>query len=129
MAVILIVEDRAATRHVIGEYLTALFPEARILTAESGETGLELARRTRPSVVILDLHLPGMGGFEFAERLRQMPATASLPIVALTEDMRPDTLLRAEAAGFAAFLHKPANMDRLETVVRLLLEGTPHRAN
>jgi CheY-like chemotaxis protein len=48
-----------------------------------------------------------------------------VPIVALTGDLSPDTLRRAEAAGFAAFLRKPADMDRLETVLRSLLESTP----
>lgn len=129
MAVILIVEDQPDTRQALGEYLTALFPEARILMSESGETGLALARHTRPSVVILNLQLRGIGGFEFAERLRQMLATTDLSIVALTGDMRPDTLLRAEAAGFVALLRKPVDVGRLDGVLRPLLEGTPHRSN
>ena len=124
MAVIMIVEDHADTRQALGEYLSALFPRARVLMTESGENGLELARRTRPSVVLLDLHLRGITGFEFADRLRQVPTLAGVPIVALTGDMRPDTLLRAETAGFVAFLRKPADMDRLETVLRPLLEDT-----
>jgi len=123
MKSILVVEDDLDTRQALGEYLATLFPEARVLMTDSGETGLELARRTRPSVVLLDLHLKAMGGFEFAERLRALPAGADVPIVALTGDMSPDTLLKAEAAGFVAFLRKPADMDRLETVLRLLFEG------
>jgi CheY-like chemotaxis protein len=123
MRSILVVEDDLDTRQALGEYLARLFPEARVLMTDSGETGLELARRTRPSVVLLDLHLKAMGGFEFAERLRALPAGADVPIVALTGDMSPDTLLKAEAAGFVAFLRKPAGMDRLEPVLRLLLEG------
>ena len=128
MQSILIVEDDAETRQALGEYLATLFPEARVLMTESGETGLELARRTSPNVVLLDLRLKGIGGFEFAERLRRLPVGAGIPIVALTGDMSPDTLLRAEAAGFVAFLRKPADMDRLETVLRPLFEGTA-RAN
>ncbi|MGH7392618.1 MAG: response regulator [Candidatus Rokuibacteriota bacterium] len=124
MRSILVVEDDLETRQALGEYLGIVFSEARVLMTDSGETGLELARRTRPSVVLLDLRLKGMGGFEFAERLRCLPAGAGVPIVALTGDMRPDTLLKAEAAGFVAFLRKPADMDRLETVLRPLFEGT-----
>ncbi len=126
MRSILVVEDDADTRQAIGEYLAMLFPEARVLMTDSGETGLELARRTRPSVVLLDLRLKAMGGFEFAERLRGLRAGADVPIVALTGDMSPDTLLKAEAAGFVAFLRKPADVDRLETVLRPLFEGTTH---
>jgi CheY-like chemotaxis protein len=124
MAVILVVEDDADTRRAIGEYLTALFPEVRVVMSESGESALDLAPRTRPTVVLLDLHLRGISGFEFAAQLRSSPAALTVPIVALTGDMSPDTLLRAEAAGFVAFLRKPADMDRLETVLRPLLEGT-----
>lgn len=124
MQSILIVEDDADTRQALGEYLASLFPAARVLMTDSGETGLELARRTRPSVVLLDLRLRGMGGFDFAERLRRLPIGTGVPIVALTGDLSPDTLQRAEAAGFAAFLRKPADVDRLEAVLRPLFEGT-----
>ena len=127
MPVILVVEDDADTRQELGEYLTTLFPGARVMMTESGETGLELARRTPPSIVLLDLRLRGIGGFEFAERLREALPLPGTPIVALTGDMSPATLLRAEEAGFAAFLRKPADMDRLEAVLRPLLEQAPSR--
>jgi CheY-like chemotaxis protein len=120
--VVLVVEDDADTRVALGEYLGTVFPRARILVSESGEAGLELALRTRPTVVLLDLRLRGISGFEFAERLRRV-AGSSCAIVALTGDMSPDTLLRAEGAGFQAFLRKPADMDRLEAVLRPMLEA------
>ncbi|MBM3218774.1 MAG: response regulator [Candidatus Rokubacteria bacterium] len=121
--VIMVVEDDADTRLAIGEYLKTVFPDARIVMSESGEAGLELARRTRPRVIVLDLRLRGIGGFEFAERLKTDPGAAGVAIVALTGDMSPDTLMKAEAAGFKAFLRKPADMDRLEMVLRPLLQA------
>jgi CheY-like chemotaxis protein len=121
--VIMVVEDDTDTRLALGEYLKTVFPEARIVMSESGEAGLELARRTRPRVVLLDLRLRGIGGFEFADRLRTEPGADGVAIVALTGDMSPDTLMKAEAAGFKAFLRKPADMDRLEMVLRPLLQG------
>jgi CheY-like chemotaxis protein len=122
MPVILVVEDDPDTRRAIGEYLTTLFPRARIVTSESAEKALALAERIVPRVVLLDLRLGGMQGFELAERLRgHGPDTA---IVALTGDTSPDTLLKAEEAGFTAFLRKPADLDRLEAVLRPLLSGT-----
>jgi CheY-like chemotaxis protein len=102
--------------------LKTVFPEARIVMSESGEAGLELAGRTRPRVIVLDLRLRGIGGFEFAERLRDQDNADGVAIVALTGDMSPDTLMKAEAAGFKAFLRKPADMDRLEMVLRPLLQ-------
>ena len=122
--VIMVVEDDSDTRLALGEYLKTFFPEARIVMSESGEAGLELARRTRPRVIVLDIRLRGIGGFEFADRLRDEPGGADgVAIVALTGDMSPDTLRKAEAAGFKAFLRKPADMDRLEMVLRPLLQG------
>lgn len=121
--VIMVVEDDADTRLAIGEYLKTVFPDARIVMSESGEAGLELTRRTWPRVIVLDLRLRGIGGFEFAERLKTDPGAAGVAIVALTGDMSPDTLMKAEAAGFKAFLRKPADMDRLEMVLRPLLQA------
>jgi CheY-like chemotaxis protein len=122
--VIMVVEDDPDTRLALGEYLKTVFPEERIVMSESGEAGLELARRTRPRVIVLDLRLRGIGGFEFADRLRGEPGGGDgVAIVALTGDMSPDTLMKAEAAGFKAFLRKPADMDRLEMVLRPLLHG------
>jgi two-component system, sensor histidine kinase len=121
--VIMVVEDEPDTRLAIGEYLKTVFPEMRIVMSESGEAGLELARRTQPRVIVLDIRLRGIGGFEFADRLRCEPGADGVAIVALTGDMSPDTLMKAEAAGFKAFLRKPADMDRLEMVLRPLLQG------
>lgn len=121
MPIILVVEDDTETRHALGEILTALFPASRILMTESGEAGLELIRRTRPSVVLLDLNLRGIHGFEFADRVRGLDGIPAPPIVALTGDLSPATLMRAEALGFAGFLHKPADIDQLETVLRPFL--------
>jgi CheY-like chemotaxis protein len=120
--VLLVVEDDTDTRQALGEYLTALFPDARVLMSESGEAGLELAQRTRPRAVLLDLRLRGIHGFEFAERLTRSGAAPGVAIVALTGDMSPATLMKAESAGFTAFLRKPADMDRLEAVLRPLLD-------
>lgn len=113
---ILVVEDDSDTRHALGELLTALFPSCRVLMTESGEAALELVRRTRPSVVLLDLHLRGIHGFEFARRVRELSPTA-VPIVALTGDTSPATVRRAETEGFAGYLVKPADADHLERAI------------
>lgn len=124
---ILVVEDDPDSRQALGEYLSTLFPSVRVVMSESGENALTLAQRNTPRVVLLDLRLGGMHGFEFARRLRQHGAGSQAAIVALTADTSADTLLKAEEAGFTAFLRKPADLDRLETVLRPLLEGAPTR--
>ena len=113
---ILVVEDDGDTRHALGELLTALFPEFRVLMTESGEAALQLVQRTRPSVVLLDLHLRGIHGFEFARQVRSLGPSA-VPIVALTGDTSPDTVRRARAEGFAGYLVKPADADNLERAI------------
>jgi CheY-like chemotaxis protein len=126
MSAILVVEDDTETRQALGEILTTLFPECRVFMTESGEAGLELIRRTRPDVVLVDLRLRGIDGFEFAERVHRLEPAPGPHIVALTGDMTPATLMRAESLGFAAFLRKPADIDRLETVLRPLLAAVGH---
>jgi CheY-like chemotaxis protein len=123
VALILVVEDDTDTRRVLGELLTGLFPNTRVLMAESCEAALELIRRTRPNVVVLDLHLKGIHGFDFAAQIGALDGVPRPPIVALTGDSSPATLRRAETAGFAAFLRKPADIDRLEAVLRPILES------
>ncbi len=125
MRSILLIDHDAQTRRVLGDQLATLFPEARVLMTESGETGLELARRGWPSVVLLDLGLPGMGPFQFAERLRRLAIGAAVPIVGLAAAVDGDTFLRAEMAGFQGCLRKPVEADHLTTVVRPLLEHGP----
>jgi CheY-like chemotaxis protein len=115
---LLLIEDDPATRFVIGERLRAEFPDLRVIVAESGEAGLELAARTRPTIIVLDLHLRGIEGFEVARRIR---ATASVPIVLLTADARQDVRERALREGFEAFLLKPEGLERLPELLRRFL--------
>lgn len=125
---ILIVEDDAEARQALGKYVSRVFPSAQVITTESGETALVLAERLIPRVVLLDLRLGGMQGFEFAERLRERPRNHDTAIVALTGDTSAATLLRAEEAGFAAFLRKPDDLDRLETVLRPFVDDGRRKA-
>ena len=122
---ILLVEVDADSRRTLGDQLAMLFPEARVLMTDSGDTGLELARHTWPSVVLLDLGLRGMGAFQFSERLRRLASGAGVPIVGLVSGAGHDALLRAEDAGFAAFLLKPVETHPLTTIVRPFLERPP----
>jgi CheY-like chemotaxis protein len=126
---ILLVDADAQTRRTLGDQLATLFPEARVLMTESGETGLELARRGWPSVVLLDLELGfrGMGAFQFVQSLRRLAIGAVVPIVGLAGAADGEVLLRAESVGFEACLRKPADVEHLRMVVQPLLErGAPN---
>lgn len=81
--------------------------------AETGLQGLVLARDLQPDVIILDINLPGMSGYEVMERLRAEPMTASLPVMALSASASKADLKRGRAAGFFEYLTKPLNISLL----------------
>jgi CheY-like chemotaxis protein len=111
---VLLVEDDTATR----EAMTALFAGAglRVIASDEGRKALELAGATRPALVVLDLSMHGMSGWEFLERRGDEPALAGIPVVVVTgsRGMPP--------GGAAAVLRKPVDPDRLLATVRGLLQ-------
>ncbi|HET8869507.1 MAG TPA: PAS domain S-box protein [Aquabacterium sp.] len=88
----------------------SLRPQCRLMVAHSGKQALELAKMQRPDLVLLDMHLGDMTGFELADALDRNPLTAGLPRVALSADAMPDTIHEARARGFAAYLTKPLDV-------------------
>lgn len=75
------------------------------------------------ALVLLDLRLPGIDGYQILEKLRERPAFADVPIVAMTAQVMPDDVARCEAVGFNGFLAKPLNYDRFPGNIRGLLAG------
>src|SRR5581483_8078634 len=97
------------------------FVGASAATAESGAEALMLAAAHTFDVVLSDLSMPIMDGFELLRRLRALPACAHIPVVALTGVARADDLERARREGFAAQLTKPIDLETLIGVVRTVL--------
>ena len=113
---VLYVEDNA-TNLIVVEAMFGRYPHLRLRSATDGERGLDLARRYRPDVVLLDLHLPGMSGYEVLEALKADPGTASIPVIAVSADAMPDDIRGGLQAGFAAYLTKPLQMAGLVATV------------
>lgn len=88
----------------------SLRPQCRLMVANSGKQALALAAMQRPDLVLLDMHLGDMTGFELADALDRNPLTAGLPRVALSADAMPDTIHEARSRGFAAYLTKPLDV-------------------
>lgn len=109
---ILYIEDNPANIAFMEEFLADL-PRTRLLTAPSGEIGLELARTHRPAVVILDINLPGISGFEVLRILRTQEETQHTPVIALSASAMDRDVRRAEEVGFARYLTKPVKVDEL----------------
>jgi CheY-like chemotaxis protein len=78
-----------------------------VLEATSGEQGLELARTGSPDVVLLDIMMPEIGGFEVFRRLRLDPETEGIPVIFLTASMKPEHISRSTEMGASGFIIKP----------------------
>jgi CheY-like chemotaxis protein len=98
----------------------------RLLTAVNGTLGIEVARTTQPTVILMDINLPGISGVEALKVLRADPATAHIPVVALSANAMPRDIATGLDAGFFRYLTKPIKikefMDTLNTALEFAEE-------
>ena len=122
---ILIIEDDAALSRLLRTFLESFGYEVE--TVMCGMTGLACAADTPPDLVILDIGLPDMNGYEVCRRLRQVSNPWSLPILMLTGMDKPVDQLRGYANGGDAYLVKPCEPpELLKTIALLLGDPEPH---
>ena len=114
---VLVVEDDRALREFL---CTALADEFEVAGAVSGEEAVELARKLRPDVVLLDVMLPGLSGLDVVRVIRSDPSLKDTPVLVMTAFSEIDAN-DAEAAGANRFLAKPFDLHELTTAVRDLL--------
>ena len=88
------------------------------LSADNGESGLALAREKHPDLILLDLHLPDMSGFEVMRALRFDAATRDIPIIALSANATTEDIERGRREGCLECLTKPVRLDNLLDCVR-----------
>lgn len=113
---ILVVDDEPAVRDSLRLLLEDL--GARVLTARDGEEGLALAEAARPHVVLTDLRMPRLDGWELLKRLRRSARLGSTPVIAMSAYVTDQETERLRAAGFDGCLAKPFHPDELVTVLR-----------
>jgi PAS domain S-box-containing protein len=116
---VLYVEDSAQNRDVVRRYLTGIF---EVIEAEDGEHGLDRARRDTPDLILMDLSLPRLDGWEATRRLKAGPESA-IPVVALTAHASREDQARARAAGCDGYLTKPVDRDVLINTIKKHLAG------
>ena len=121
------VEDNPSNIAFMQELITDL-DRVELITAPTAEIGIELVRARRPSVVIMDINLPGMSGFEALRRLREWPETQAIPVIALSAAAMERDKKRAEQAGFFRYLTKPVRVDELLGALETLLASGPAKA-
>ena len=103
--------------------------DVNLITAMQGRLGIELARQHRPELILLDLHLPDIGGETVLTDLRAHSATANTPVIVLTADATERQHERLLAAGATAYLTKPIDVRQLlELVDRTLTDAPASRA-
>jgi PAS domain S-box-containing protein len=123
---LLYVEDNPANLRLV-EQLIARRPDMRLLTAINGILGIELARVAQPEVILMDINLPGMSGTEAMQILHEDPATAHIPVVALSANAIPNDIERGLAAGFFRYLTKPIKVNEFMVALDIALEYTEAR--
>jgi two-component system cell cycle response regulator DivK len=116
---VLIVDDSNDHRLLYAEFLE--FCGFRVVTAENGEQGLAAARHEWPAVILMDLSMPVMDGWEAIHRLREDPMTRDIPIVALSAYAFGDDPIRAREVGADLCLAKPCLPSQVARVVRAML--------
>ena len=121
-AAVLIVEDNPRNLKLVRDVLA--YAGYRTLEAETAGAGLELARVEHPGLVLMDVQLPDMDGVEALGRLRADPATADIPVVAVTAFAMKEDRERILAAGFDGYLEKPVDVRALPGRVAAMLAPT-----
>jgi two-component system cell cycle response regulator DivK len=119
---VLVIDDVEDNRDVYAQFLQ--HAGWRVATAADGEEGLAKAAQLQPSVIILDLGLPKMDGWEVAQRLKSTPATSAIAVLALTGHVTPEARKRALAAGVDEFCTKPCLPNDLVATIRRHMKRT-----
>ncbi|SEK24725.1 hybrid sensor histidine kinase/response regulator [Ectothiorhodospira marina] len=118
---VLHVDDNPANLRLV-EHVLRQRVGVQVLNAPSGGLGLELARGHRPDLIILDINMPGMNGYDVLQHLRQQSETARIPVIALTANATERDVERGHEAGFDRYLTKPLDMAAFIQVVDAFLK-------
>jgi two-component system cell cycle response regulator DivK len=117
---ILVVEDNEKNRKLVRDVLAV--KGYRLLETETGEDGLRLAREQHPALILMDIQLPGIDGIETLRRLRADPATATIPVVAVTASAMTQDRQKIMVAGFDGYQAKPISIRPFLELVREVLD-------
>ena len=120
VSTLLYVEDNPANLMLV-EDLIARRPDLRLLTAKDGYSGVAIARASLPDVILMDINLPGISGIKALRILAEDPATAHIPVVALSANAIPRDIAKGLEAGFFRYLTKPIKVNEFMETLDLAL--------
>ncbi|MAF50174.1 MAG: PAS domain S-box protein [Rhodospirillales bacterium] len=110
--IILYIEDDDSNMQLMKEVIGHL-PDKKLVSAHSAEDGIEIARQTQPDVIVMDVNLPGMSGFDAVRLLREDRRTSAIPVIALSAAAMASDLKKGEQAGFFSYMTKPFIVDEI----------------
>lgn len=112
---ILYIEDSPSNRLLVKRILMA--EDFDVLEAEDGKVGIEIARAERPDLILMDMNLPDIDGYEMTRRIRAMPELADVPVVAMTANVMHGDREKTLEAGCVGYIPKPIDVDALPSQV------------
>ena len=121
MSEILIVEDNEKNMKLVRDVLQV--KGYATIEATTGEDGVRLAKERRPALVLMDIQLPGISGIEALRQLRADPATAAIPVIAVTASVMVSDRRNITDAGFDGYVGKPLNLKEFLDAVAGALAG------
>ena len=125
---LLYVEDNPANLKLV-QQIIARHPGMCLLSAVNGNLGIQLARDNQPDVILMDINLPGISGFEALQILRSDPATAHIPVIAISANAMPRDIKKGLQAGFFRYITKPIKVSEFMEALDLALEFAQQQAN
>ena len=93
-----------------------------MISAHNAELGIELAKKEKPDMIILDINLPGMNGYEALTKLHNLEEMEDTPIIALSANAMPKDIEKGIEAGFKRYLTKPINVEEVVDVIKGVIE-------
>jgi CheY-like chemotaxis protein len=118
---LLYVEDNPGNLKLV-EQIIARHPDIRLQTAVNGNSGIEAARKSMPDVILMDINLPDITGFEAQRILRTDPSTAHIPVIAISANAMPLDIEKALKAGFFRYVTKPIKINEFMEALNSALE-------
>ncbi|MEK9628506.1 MAG: PAS domain S-box protein [Nitrospinota bacterium] len=120
---VLYIEDNKANMLLVQDILSN-YLDINLLTAQQAQTGLDLAHAHQPDLILMDINLPDLDGFEILKRLQNMEETHQIPVIAISANAMQSDIKSALEAGFKTYLTKPLNIDQFKGIIEKYLATT-----
>lgn len=121
---VLYIEDNR-TNMMLVQNIIAQFSSLELLEASEAQTGIALAAKYQPNLILMDISLPGIDGFEALAILRNQESTRNIPVIAVSASAMKADIIRAQATGFKNYITKPINISDFINTIELTLHARP----